>query len=80
MKTGYYNCYASVAQAQEELKAEGYTCHHSAMSRGYLPSKNIYVDEYKGTFGEGYILNIPNQRTTRPYHSNGYHPIEYWVK
>lgn len=53
------------------------TCeyHHSALTRGYFSRKSVgQVDEYKGKFGEGYIIHQPYIKSTR------YHIIQYYIK
>lgn len=61
------------------LEADGYILDHFAMARGYVRSKCPHLKKYAGKFGEGYILHIPNNETSRAHHSNNYHEIAYFI-
>lgn len=50
--------------------------HHTSTVRGYISRKckEGIVSEYKGRFGEGYIVRTPRWDTTQ------YHYVTYYVR
>lgn len=69
----------TTAEIMQILKDAGFVLHHFALRRGYVSSRTPYVEKYEGKFGEGWILNIPNNETSGARQSNRYHEIAYFV-
>ena len=59
--------------------------HHEASKKGYVSAKNgRSVEEYKGRFGNGYIVSIPNHegfnsRLFGMTKSHNYYNIVYFI-
>ena len=59
--------------------------HHEASKKGYVSAKNgRSVTEYKGRFGNGYIVSLPNQegfnsRLFGMTKSNNFYNIVYFI-
>ena len=69
----------STSDLLDLVKSMGYIVGHFALAKGYVPSKSPYLEKYKGRYGEGYILHIPNNETSGSRKSNRYHEIAYLV-
>ena len=64
----------NIIKIEENLINEGLIFHHSALERGYISRKEPpFITIYKGKFGHGYKLHIPDFRGSR------YHIIKYFV-
>lgn len=47
--------------------------HHTALARGYVSRKsNGIVREYKGKYGNGYIIDKPNLNSTQYFYREYY--------
>lgn len=65
--------YDELAKGLQSL--HGLHLHHIASKRGYVSRKlSCRCEDYKGCFGEGYIILRPRWDTTQ------YVYCEYWVK
>lgn len=59
--------------------------HHEATAKGYISSKNEFIlKEYKGRFGRGYAMHMPNKDGICTYNygrtkSNNFHTIIYFI-
>lgn len=59
--------------------------HHTATEKGYISSKNEFIlKEYKGRFGRGYAMHMPNKDGICTYNygrtkSNNFHTIIYFL-
>lgn len=59
--------------------------HHEATAKGYISSKNEFIlKEYKGRFGNGYIVSLPNNegfksRLFGMTKSNNFYNIVYFI-
>lgn len=51
--------------------------HHRAMAKGYVSKNGKWKENYKGRFGEGYKIHIPNCETK--YVSRTYHFVDYYI-
>lgn len=65
---------SNFCEAVEMLLKQGYKIHHSATHRGYHSVKCVTVNPYKGRFGEGFIIEHNDPRTTN------YHTVTYLTK
>ena len=64
----------NIIKIEENLRNEGLIFHHSALEKGYISRKEPpFLTKYKGKFGEGYKLHIPDFR------GSNYHIIKYFV-
>lgn len=60
---------------KELEKDTRYKYHHTATHRGYISRKiDCYVGQYKGRFGEGYVVSRPRWDTTQYYY------VDYYIK
>lgn len=60
---------------EEEILRSGYLHrHHTATARGYQHKGSLYIEEYCGKFGRGYIVHHESSL------SNQYHDITYYVE
>lgn len=66
-------------RAVAALGSHGYTCYTISNRRGYIKrakgKDSVYclAMPYKGRYGEGFTLHLPDKRTA-------YHTVEYYVK
>ena len=74
----YETKHESARELIEAIEAAGYTYHHTARGKGYVPSHRYFVESYKGRFGEGYIVKFPNNESAKK--SNNYFDIRYYIK
>lgn len=67
---------------QARLEEMGYREHHTSLAKGYFhranssiyPGGQVWVCEYSGKFGKGYVIEYP------AYHTNNYHWKKYMIK
>ena len=69
----------SVTEMFTALEENGYHCHHFALRRGYVRSERGFITAYSGKYGNGYIVNCPNNISTGSKRSNNYHEIAYFT-
>lgn len=71
-----------IESLKKAIRAGRYTVHHSATKRGYIRLDNLYIEEYNGKFGYGYVVHYPSRDKINraPYWSNSYHKIVYVIK
>ncbi len=56
---------------EEEVIRTHWAAHHSAMCKCYTPAGERYIAEYKGKFGEGYMIF--------DHYNSNYSIVTYWV-
>ena len=54
-----------------------YVLDHEAVQMGYLARNNVYIEQYVGKYGSGYIIHYPTAETINK--SKRYHKIAYWI-
>lgn len=60
---------------QDLTQSSEYMHHHTSLARGYVSRKSDgFVRAYKGRFGEGYTIALPNWDSTR------YYRLAYYIK
>ena len=75
MKTTYYIADKTVGEIETNMKL-----HHVALTRGYVSRKTAgIVREYKGKYGNGYIIDKPNFKSTQYFYREYYIETVWWV-
>lgn len=67
------NARKDLVRLDRELKEAGYVYHHSALAKGYYAIDDVRLYEYKGKFGEGYVIESHAE-------NNRFHTVDYYVK
>lgn len=52
---------------------------HKAFAAGYLSRNNVYIEQYEGTHGEGYVVHLPTVKSNITSGAKNIHLIEYWI-